>query len=85
MSTDMSEQTETRCLIVRLERGRSVLATLHRSDSGDAILDSWIFGGAARLVDCVWRGGVQRVAGGRHVAREAIDARYRAAMDKLLA
>ena len=53
--------------------------------SGDAILDSWIFGGAARLVDCVWRGGVKRVAGGRHVAREAIDARYRAAVGALLA
>ena len=53
--------------------------------SGDAILDSWIFGGAARLVDCVWRGGTKRVEGGRHVARDAIDARYRAAMGKLLA
>jgi len=52
---------------------------------GDAILDSWIFGRGARLVDCVWRRGVQCVAGGRHVARAAIDARYRAAMQALLA
>ena len=53
--------------------------------SGDAILDSWIFGGAARLVDCVWRGGTKRVERGRHVARDAIDARYRAAVRALLA
>ncbi|MGV7119780.1 formimidoylglutamate deiminase [Sphingopyxis sp. 550A] len=52
--------------------------------TGDAILDSWIFGGGARRVDCVWRGGVKQVEGGRHVARDAIDARYRAAMAKLL-
>jgi formiminoglutamate deiminase len=51
--------------------------------TGDAILDSWIFGGGRR-VDCVWRGGVRRVEGGRHVARDTIDARYRAAMAKLL-
>ena len=53
--------------------------------AGDAILDSWIFGRGARLVDCVWRRGVQCVAGGRHVARDAIDARYRSAMQTLLA
>lgn len=53
--------------------------------SGDAILDSWIFGGGGRLVDCVWRAGAKRVAGGRHVARDAIDARYRQAIGRLLA
>ncbi|UKK86279.1 formimidoylglutamate deiminase [Sphingopyxis sp. BSN-002] len=53
--------------------------------SGDSLIDSWIFGGGARLVDCVWRGGVKRVEGGRHIDRDAIDARYRAAMAKLLA
>ncbi|MDX8359039.1 formimidoylglutamate deiminase [Sphingopyxis terrae] len=52
---------------------------------GDAILDSWIFGRGGRLVDCVWHRGVQCVAGGRHVARAAIDARYRDAMQALLA
>jgi formiminoglutamate deiminase len=51
--------------------------------TGDAILDSWIFGGGRR-VDCVWRGGVKRVEGGCHVARDAIDTRYRAAVAKLL-
>jgi formiminoglutamate deiminase len=53
--------------------------------TGDAILDSWIFGGGLRLVDCVWRGGVKRVDGGRHIDRDAIDARYNAAIAKLLA
>jgi formimidoylglutamate deiminase len=53
--------------------------------SGDAILDSWIFGGGRRLVDCVWRGGVKQVAAGRHIARETIDARYLAAIARLLA
>lgn len=52
--------------------------------TGDTILDSWIFGGGARRVDCVWRGGAKRVAGGRHIARDAIDARYRTAMATLL-
>lgn len=53
--------------------------------AGNAILDSWIFGGGARLVDCIWCGGIKRVEGGRHIARDAIDTRYRAAMTKLLA
>ncbi|WP_422062044.1 formimidoylglutamate deiminase [Sphingopyxis sp.] len=53
--------------------------------SGDAILDSWIFGGGARLVDCVWRHGIKQVESGRHIARDAIDTRYRAAMRSLFA
>jgi len=53
--------------------------------AGDAILDSWIFGGGRRLVDCVWRGGIKRVENGRHVARDAIDARYRGAIARLFA
>src|SRR5206468_2122230 len=42
---------------------------------GDALLDSWIF--AAGRVDCVWRGGRKLVQQGKHVAREAVAARYR--------
>lgn len=53
--------------------------------SSDTILDSWIFGGGARLVDCVWRSGTKQVADGRHIRRAAIDARYRDAMRKLFA
>jgi len=50
--------------------------------SGDAILDSWIFAGAA--VDCVWRFGRKQVTAGRHCAREAVDARYRQAMHRIM-
>ncbi|MDF1586267.1 formimidoylglutamate deiminase [Marinimicrococcus flavescens] len=50
--------------------------------SGDALLDAWIFTGA-RAVDCVWVAGVRRVAGGRHVRREEITARFRRAMREL--
>jgi formimidoylglutamate deiminase len=51
--------------------------------SGDALIDSWIF--AARApVDCVWHRGLKRVSGGRHVDRDAIEARYRAALGRLI-
>jgi len=43
----------------------------------DAILDSWIFAGGKALVDSVWRHGRRRVSEGRHLARPAIEARYR--------
>jgi len=43
----------------------------------DAILDSWIFAGGKALVDSVWRHGRRRVSEGRHLARSAIEARYR--------
>ncbi|MEN3746433.1 formimidoylglutamate deiminase [Sphingomonas sp. HF-S3] len=51
---------------------------------GDALIDSWIF--AARApVDCVWQQGVKCVADGRHVARDAIERRFRAALTRLIA
>jgi formimidoylglutamate deiminase len=57
-------------------------AFAHRS--GDAILDSWIF--AARApVDCVWRNGVKLVEGGRHIHADAIAARYRHTLARILA
>lgn len=49
------------------------------------LLDRWIFAGRAGLIDAVWRGGVRRVSGGRHVAAEAIAARYRQTLTRLLA
>ncbi|MCW3838438.1 formimidoylglutamate deiminase [Sphingomonas canadensis] len=52
--------------------------------SGDALLDSWIFA-ARRPVDCVWRMGAKQVSGGRHRHREAIEARFRAALARLTA
>ena len=53
------------------------------SRSGDALLDSWIF--AARApIDCVWRNGVKLVENGHHVHGEAIAARYRRALARIL-
>lgn len=50
---------------------------------GDAILDSWIFGGE-QAIRSVWRRGKRIVADGRHVARDAIEARYRKALATVL-
>jgi formiminoglutamate deiminase len=52
--------------------------------SDDQVLDSWIFANGAK-VDCVWALGRKQVAGGRHVKREAVSVRFRAAMLELLA
>lgn len=51
----------------------------------DTILDAWVFGRGAGLVDCVWTRGIRRVEGGRHVARDRLGARYAAAMARLQA
>ena len=48
--------------------------------SGDALLDSWIFGGDRAALRSVWRRGRQVVAEGRHIAREAIEGRFRRAL-----
>ena len=50
----------------------------------DALLDSWIFAGDRGLIDCVWRAGVKRVSGGRHVERAALEARYLRTLRALL-
>ena len=52
--------------------------------SGDAVLDSWIFGAPSGSVGSVWRAGREVVKDGRHVAREAIQARYRRALATVL-
>ena len=53
--------------------------------SGDTMLDAWIFAGDDRAVAEVWAAGRHVVSGGRHVRRDAIEARYRAAMKMLRA
>ncbi|KQN26351.1 N-formimino-L-glutamate deiminase [Sphingomonas sp. Leaf33] len=53
--------------------------------SGDALLDALVFAAGRSAIDGVWRRGRQVVAGGRHIAREAIAARYRHALERLLA
>lgn len=48
------------------------------------LLDRWIFGLRSGGIDCVWRGGRKLVSGGRHVAAEAVGARYRQTLAGLL-
>ena len=50
---------------------------------GDEILDAFVFAGNDGLVAEVWSGGRHVVTGGRHVAREAVAARFRAVMAAL--
>ncbi|WP_082564809.1 formimidoylglutamate deiminase [Caulobacter sp. Root1472] len=75
-----------------LRRGRPAdFVTLDRvhpamiGRDGDALLDSLVFAGRHGAIDGVWRGGRQVVSSGRHDAREAILARYRAALGSVLA
>jgi len=49
----------------------------------DGVLDHWIF--ARGSVQTVWRGGRKVVEQGRHVSRDAIAARYRRVMERLVA
>jgi formiminoglutamate deiminase len=51
--------------------------------TGDALLDSWVFAGAA--IDGVWRRGCRLVTAGRHHARESIVARYGEVLLRLMA
>ena len=50
---------------------------------GDRVLDAWIFAGTDRMVRDVWAAGRHVVREGRHVAREPIEAEYRAVMRQL--
>jgi formimidoylglutamate deiminase len=43
--------------------------------AGDDILDAWLFAGGTRP-DAVWIGGEKVVSGGRHVRRDAVQARF---------
>ncbi|MEX6508718.1 formimidoylglutamate deiminase [Jiella sp. M17.18] len=51
--------------------------------TGDAILDSWIFGASRPAVDGVWVRGEKRVSGGVHHARERVLAGFREAVTRL--
>ena len=53
--------------------------------STDRWLDGLIFAAGRSAIDSVWRRGNQVVAGGRHIARDQIAARYRTVLAKLLA
>jgi len=51
---------------------------------GDALLDSWVFAARNGAVRSVWRQGRQLVRDGRHPQREAVAARFAAALRPLL-
>jgi len=52
---------------------------------GDMALDGWIFAGDDRAVTDVWSAGRRLVTGGRHFARDAVEARYRSVIARLRA
>jgi cytosine/adenosine deaminase-related metal-dependent hydrolase len=52
--------------------------------SGDAILDSWVFGAGRNPVDCVWACGRKVVQDGRHHSRIAVAQRFRRTIEGLL-
>ena len=64
------------------DAGRYRLQPGAKGKRGNALIDAFIFAGAGRP-DCVWIGGSKVVAQGRHVGREAIEKRFRAAMKEL--
>ena len=51
----------------------------------DGLLDSWIFAAGNGAIDCVWVRGGKQVSNGRHHAREAVYARFRAATERMAA
>ena len=69
-----------RCDLVILDPDHPTLA----GRSGDLLLDSLVFSGSGGIAE-VWSAGRRIVEHGRHVARDAIAARYRAALSELSA
>lgn len=60
-------------------------ATLLAQPKGDAALDAWIFAAPDTPVRYLWSAGRPLVTEGRHYARDAVSARYRAVMAGLKA
>lgn len=67
--------------LLALDAGALALAGL----TGDAVIDAWTFASDDRLVTEVWSAGRHVVKAGRHVRREAVETRYRAAIASLAA
>ncbi|WP_066798624.1 formimidoylglutamate deiminase [Sphingomonas soli] len=67
--------------LVALDSDHPALAGM----AGDSVLDAWIFAARHGAVHGVWRGGRQMVANGRHIAADAVAARYRQTVAALLA
>jgi formiminoglutamate deiminase len=51
---------------------------------GDGLLDRWVFASRIAPIEGVWCRGRRVVMNGRHVDRDAVDRRYRAALDRCL-
>ena len=66
--------------LVAIDREHPVLAVL----GDDQLLDGWIFAAGDRVVREVWSAGRHVVHEGRHVGREAVEARYREVMRGVL-
>ena len=58
------------------------LAAARRND--DVRLDAFIFAGGAGHIEHVWRAGRRVVSQGVHHARDAVGARYRAVVERLV-
>ncbi len=65
--------------LVALDAGSLALEGLQ----GDTILDAWIFAGDDRLVRDLWSAGRHIVREGRHVAKDAVAARFRQVLARL--
>ncbi len=66
--------------LVTLQREHPALYAATDAD----FIDRWLFASNRPAIDGVWVGGVQRVGEGRHLQREAIEARYAATLKRLL-
>ncbi len=53
--------------------------------SADALIDSWLFAGNSRVVDCVWVNGRKQVERGLHRLRDQVRSAYKNAMKELCA
>ena len=51
--------------------------------AGDPLLDACLFAGRDGLVTDLWSAGRHIVQSGRHIAREGVEARFRATMRRL--
>jgi formiminoglutamate deiminase len=62
------------------------LATDHPSMTSridDRLLDGWLFASRCGAIESVWAGGRKVVAGGRHIARDALERRYRTVLERI--
>lgn len=65
--------------LVALDSGHLHLEGL----AGDDLLDAFLFAGDDRLVTDLWSAGRHIVTAGRHIARDAVETRFRGVMRKL--